>query len=211
MHAHHWLAAGLIALGCAGSAGAEVKVINGTGQELVIDLLSQRGQVTDVKLPAQPTVELNVGPRSPALETEMLVVKSPDGAEQYRASVESGRIYVIHRWNPYIYTYIGEYQGGQARDAHPRILNGTGIPVKADVSFADFTTSNDWTIPGPDQNNNCNYLSVGAARTAGEVVDVTLKPTDGGASLSIKLKCGTVYWMTRGSDGGLKLQPIGTI
>ena len=200
----------IIVLAACAKAFAEVKIINGTGRDLVLDLLSQKGSVTGVKLPALANPNFTIGdPKTPFPQEAMLVVRSAEGEEKYRERVENGRIYVIGHWNPYIYSYVGDFKGAKPGDSYPHVLNGTGVPFKVKVTNKDMSVSED-ALEGPSDKTTVPNSSFGQAQYPGDDLQLEFTPGDGGPTTSTKLKCGIVYWMQRGPDGKVQFAKIGT-
>jgi hypothetical protein len=188
---------------------SEVKIVNATGQELVLDVLSKRGNVVGVKLGAEPSTNFTIGPKSPGLESEMLVVKTSGGEEKCRLGVESGRIYVLVNFTPYVANYIGEYNAKSLGDCVPKILNATRMPIDFELTYSDSTKTNG-KLNGPDSNKQVTHAKLGRSRSNGELVEARLTPTNGCPALTGKLKCGGVYYLEVGPEGNLKLTQIGT-
>ncbi|MBI3930159.1 MAG: hypothetical protein HY319_31775 [Armatimonadetes bacterium] len=188
-------------------APAEVKLINGSGDDVVLDVLSQAGSAEDVSFSAAVTPGTLVGPKA-APGTAMMTVVKTEGTEKYREGLESGNIYLLKKWNPYLFTYLGRIHKNELSGYSPRVVNGVGQPVDYEVTYKDFQVSKS-TLGGPDTNSNVTFGDLGMSRNPGEVVSVTFSPADGGAPLKVDLKCGITYFLSRGADGNLAITFIG--
>lgn len=197
----------LMILSLCAPAVSEVRFINGTGLDLKFDILHQSGQVAGIAVGPEVVLTAPVGPKTPFGVEEMAVVKSADGTELYRETVTSGGVYVIKKWNPIIYDFLGHFKGAPSSYT-PKVINATGQKLMYKATMPDFSLY-EYSIDGPDSNCSVSNSSIGNSLNVGDKV-----PTEFGfeaepLSLKIDLVCGALYLATKKADGSISIDKIG--
>ena len=122
------------------SARAEIRVINGTGQDLVIDVLHPEKQERDIKLSTAKEISKTYGTPLEKDKSEMLVVRDATGKELHRESVQTDGIYAINNWGSgFIVNHMGRFQGWTEDTSGLAIINATGKTLSYKTELADFS------------------------------------------------------------------------
>lgn len=132
----------LAALLTAPSAFAEVRLMNGTGRALVVDVLHAEKQERDISLAADNTAISKVyGPALEKNKTQMLVVRdAASGKELKREAVQTNSIIAINNWGDgVIFNYAGRFQGDSDDGGALLFINTTGKPLAYKAEKADFS------------------------------------------------------------------------
>ena len=168
-------------------ASAEVRLMNGTDQPLVVDIGPSKG----VALPVGSALSDVVGSKLGKNESELLVVRSVDGAELYREEVQTDNVVVI---NPHgerlIHNNLGEFQGDPPNKSFPILINATGEKLEFEVHYADGKVYNKKTRE-PRSSTAVTSEKVGQSRKLGESMEVTI--TLPGGSVKSSMKVGGLY------------------
>ena len=191
-----------------GAANAELRIINASGNEVTVDVLSQKGQTQGTKFGAEVNSGQVLGPKMPRQQDVMVVVHGPDGSEAYREQAKSDEILVLHKWNPYLFNHAG-WMGGKPSNSYPHVVNGLGQKVEYEITYADFSVYKN-ALEGPDGNTTAQHNDIGRAGSAGDVLNVKFTATDGTPAESFKMTAGVVYFLSKSADGKLKVEKLGT-
>lgn len=179
---------------------AEVRLMNGTDQPLVVDIGPSKG----VALPVGPALSEVVGSKLGKNEAELLIVRSTDGTELYREEVQTDNIVVINpHGNRLIHNNLGEFQGDPPNKSFPILINATGRQLEFEVHYADGKVYNKKTRE-PRSLTAVTSEKVGQSRKLGESMEVTV--TLPGGSVKTTMKVGGLYLLK--SDGKPTIETI---
>ena len=123
------------------SAFAEIRLINGTGQELTIDVLHAEKQERDIKLSTDKKLSKVYGvPLEKYKSEEMVVVRDASGKELIREALQTDNLYAINNWGDgLIFNNLGRFQGPSSDGSGLLFINATGKPLSYATELADFS------------------------------------------------------------------------
>lgn len=166
---------------------AEVRLMNGTDQALVVDIGPSKG----VALPVGSGLSEVVGSKLGDNQSEVMVVRSSDGTELYREEVQTDNVVVI---NPHgerlIHNNLGEFQGDPPNKSFPILINATGQKLEFTVKYADGKVYEKKTRE-PRSSTAVTSEKVGQSRKLGETMEVTVSLPSG--SVNGTMKVGGLY------------------
>lgn len=112
---------------CSSSGGAEVRILNYSGERLRVDVLHSAGESRDVEIPNDVAVSEVIGPPNERGVKETLVVKTAGGRELRREKVRSQQVLIVRKTlGGDIFVSPAGYYAGEAEKGTLKILNATG-------------------------------------------------------------------------------------
>ena len=121
------LLAGLMVLALTAGASSEIRLINGTGIDLRVDVLSPAAQVRNVPLPAHEGLSPILGGKLKENRDEVLVIRDRFGNEIERTNAQTNAIFAINNWGRSVaISYLGKFQGRKTDTDRISIINATG-------------------------------------------------------------------------------------
>lgn len=121
------------------SAGAEIRLINLTGEEFKVDVLHKSGPVRDVSVSAEKyAVSEPIGPVNPRHTSEVLVLKSADGTELSRQNVQSGEILTLVKKPTGYWAGHAAWFPAPAKHATLSVINVTGQQLHYQFETPEF-------------------------------------------------------------------------
>ena len=193
-------------------AQAESRFINGTGQDLKIDVLSKSNQTRDVNLPANPSFTKLIGSQE-QYGNEILVVKDQSGKELLRQSVQVNQFIGLYKSGDSLSTVLLGYADSDRNQSEREatIINASGSKVKCHEEYEDFSVR-DGEIQGAPMGDTMpiRTYSVGAGRRPATGTIVKSKFSAPGAqALQADVVIGNTYILTK-QGGALKLELLRT-
>ena len=169
----------LVALATISSASADIRIFNGTTDDIVVDVLSKAGQQRDVLIPARSFSPVIGAKNVPANTTEMVVYKDKSGNEIARDEYWSGCNYFFgyHSENSFRKDRVFYYDKSKNQNNLAYFINNTGSKLSTQYETADFQLEKS-SVTGPDANaagaNKKNqaasaYIHMGEANATREV------------------------------------------
>lgn len=185
---------------------AEVRLVNGTGKVLKIDVLSPASQVRDLELPTDRSLTDAVGGKLADSDYEMLVVKAPDGSELKREKVQANNIIAINNWGGGLtFTYAGRFAGRKNGGGFPLIINATGHQLNYRIEYQDFDVYEGKGRSLSDA-HTVNLDQLGRTRNEGEEMKATFS-APGAQQLTEEIVAGRLYYLGL-INGQLRLEKI---
>ena len=189
------------------TASAEIRLINGTGQPLVVDVLHADKQERDIQLPVGKGISKTYGAPLEKSKTEMLVVRDAAGKELFREAVQTDYIYAINNWGSdrIIFNQVGRFQGQSSDSTGLQLVNTTGKTITYKTELADFSLREGKGREARDAHHvwRDQVQNVGKE---GETRKVTLSVV-GTEPLTTEMKVGTLYLLGRDGEA-LKLDVL---
>lgn len=189
------------------TASAEIRLINGTGQPLVVDVLHAEKQERDIQLPVGKGISKVHGTPLERMKTEMLVVRDANGKELLREAVQTDYIYAINNWGSdrVIFNQVGTFQGDSSNETGLQLVNATGKTITYKTELADFSLREGKGREARDQHHvwKDEVANVGKQ---GEKRKVTLSIV-GADPIEVEMAVGTLYLLTKDGEK-LKLDTL---
>lgn len=187
-------------------ASAEVRLINGSGEPLVFDLLHAQKQERDIALPAGRALSQVYGAPLEPYTDQMLVVRNTEGRELLRTSVKTDFVYAISYYGDNLTVkQLGTYKGRSSGGSDLQLINGTGTSLHYKVEKPDFSIREGKSY-GPTTPANVEMETLGSVGKEGQVlkthlsvVGVDPKPYD--------LAVGALYYVTK-VENELKVEQV---
>lgn len=141
----------LLLLATIASASADIRIFNGTSDDIVVDVLSQHGQERDILIPARTFSGVIGAKRVPANTTEMVVYKDKGGNEIARDEYWSGSafIFAYHSDDSFRKDAVYSFDKSQNRSDLVYFINNTGSPLQTKLETPDFQIQES-SLYGPD-------------------------------------------------------------
>lgn len=189
------------------SAFAEIRLINGTGQELTIDVLHAEKQERDIKLSTDKTISKVYGvPLERNKSEEMVVVRDASGKELIREALQTDGIYAINNWGSgLIFNYSGRFKGASSNGSGMLFINATGKPLNYSTELADFSVRKGKGRE-PRDLTQITFDDIPNIGKEGDKRTVELSVV-GSDVLKTEIVVGTLYFITK-DDKTLKVEAV---
>lgn len=204
----------LIAFATVATASADIRIFNGTSDDIVVDVLSQHGQQRDVLIPARTLSPIIGAKRVPANTTEIVVYKDKNGNEIARDEYWSGSgfFFGYHSENSFRKDAVYSFKASDNRNDLAQIINNTGSKLETKYETPDFEIQES-SIFGPDPYASgvhkknlaaSSFIHLGEANATREV---TLNAPVFDGPQKANFKGGHVY-LLEADDGKLKVTQV---
>ena len=168
------LLAGLMVLALTAGASSEIRLINGTGIDLRVDVLSPAAQVRNVPLPAHEGLSPILGGKLKENRDEVLVIRDRFGNEIERTNAQTNAIFAINNWGRSVaISYLGKFQGRKTDTDRISIINATGRDFEIHFEYSVFSTFES-IAEEPDDQFGVTGFQTGHSRHEGEIARATL-------------------------------------
>lgn len=128
----------LLALSCAISCAAEIRILNTTGEELKVDVLHAGGQARDVVISRSVGLSPAIGPVNPRRTSEVMVLKNAAGTELKRFDVDSQGVFVLTNGSNGYYVSRAGFFKGPTEHGYVKIINATGQEIHYSYETPEF-------------------------------------------------------------------------
>lgn len=182
------------------SAFADIRVMNATGEPLLIDVEGDSTAIHDHALPPDHTFSETLGDPLPDNSYETLIVKDATGKVLKRERVVNRSNYVVVRWGSGVSVRAaGNFRGKSASQNRVGLINATGERLTYRLAYADEQVAEGQTreLRTPEE---VTYAAFGQHAPPGTEVALQVQTAEASPTRA-KVKTGGLYMVTKAAGG----------